>query len=294
MQQEDSPRQVDQYYCVEAEIPDSHRELLVESLWELGTLGIEELDLAGGNRLLAYFDPNRPLKSLQSQIESSLLEMGCSEGKIWYHRLKYDESAWIDKFNATFVGFEVNPTFWVYPPWDHPSEHHPINILLEPGHGFGTGTHESTQLAMGAIETCLEPCSTLLDFGTGSGILTVAARKLKPELRTVSFDNDPLAVNAAARTLELNGLDEAGLFVGEGCSVTGQFDVVVANLTAAIIFTVAADLERLTARYLIVSGFTASEIEFVSSFLLQSGTFSEGGRWVKNDWISLLLERCEE
>ncbi len=279
---------------MEAELPLSFRELFVECLWDLGTLGIEELESDTGGRFLAYFEAGQSLKVLQSQIESSLLEMGCSQGKIWYHRLKYDESAWIEKFNASFVGFEVNPTFWVYPPWDHPSKNHLVNILLEPGHGFGTGTHESTQLGMGAIEGCVESCSTLLDFGTGSGILTVAASKLKPELRTLSFDIDPNAVNAAARTLELNGLDQSPLFVGEGCSVTRQFDVVVANLTAAIIFTVAADLERLASHYLIVSGFTASEIEFVSSFLLQSGTFAEKERWVKNDWICLLLERCEE
>jgi ribosomal protein L11 methyltransferase len=268
--------------------------LFLEALWEMGTLGAEELDPEGEVRLLAYFNANKPLEVLRNQVETSLLDMGCGEGRISFHRLRYDGSAWIEKFNTTFVGFEVTPTFWVYPPWDRSSDRHSVNILLEPGHGFGTGTHESTQMAMEAVAKCVRDCATMLDYGTGSGILTVAAAKLRPGLRIVAFDIDPLAVNAAAKTLQFNDLDELDLFVGEGGSLKGPFDLVVANLTAAIIFTVAADLERLSGRYLIVAGFTVSEVEFVTSVLLDAGPFAERNRWVKNDWACLLLERCEE
>ena len=120
-------------------------------------------------------------------------------------------------------------------------------VVLDPGMAFGTGTHATTALCLAAIDAFLarRPGASVLDVGTGSGLLAIAARKLGAG-RVAANDNDPVAVAVAAEnaarndvSLELSGDPPA--------AIPGTFDLVVANILANVLVELAPDLERRTA-----------------------------------------------
>ena len=119
-------------------------------------------------------------------------------------------------------------------------------LHIEPGVSFGTGTHETTRLCLGAIERHMDGCRTFLDVGCGSGILSVAALLLGAE-RAEAVDIDPLAVKMAKLNGELNGFAEPKYTVLEGNltdKVHGTFDVVAANIVADAILLLSKDIKQ--------------------------------------------------
>ena len=109
-----------------------------------------------------------------------------------------------------------------------------VVVTLEPGLAFGTGQHATTRMALQALDHWLRPGQTVLDFGTGSGILACAAARLGAA-RVAAIDRDPDAVAAARRNVALNGLERV-VRVREGRRPgRGRYDVLVANITAAVL-----------------------------------------------------------
>ncbi len=283
----------ERYHCLDIGFAVEQRDLVTHLLWELASVGFEELGDEASPRILAYFAPDRDIE----QVCSRLLASGSSSGNdisVEVYSIAYDSKRWLEEYTRTFTAFEVNPTFWIYPPWEEQSDDHPVNILLEPGHGFGTGTHESTQLALVAMEDVIPQIETVADVGTGSGILAVAAAKLRPQLRIVAFDKDPLAVAAARRTFRQNGFDRIELFAGEIGSLRNRFDLILANLTSVIFSDLADDLLQHTGKYLIASGFTLDEADYVKENLERGAVLRCGEQWTKNGWACWLLRKCEE
>ena len=120
---------------------------------------------------------------------------------------------------------------WVRPPWVEPTGD--PEIVLEPGMAFGTGSHETTRLCLIAVVAALDahPVKSLLDVGTGSGILALVALRHRPELSAVACDVDPDAIDSAREAARRNRLeDRLDLRVGGLQPAWGQFDLVVANL----------------------------------------------------------------
>ena len=266
--------------------PSDLRDEAATLLWELDCQGIEESDDREGNlRLAAYFAPEKSPPALRTRLLEKF--PGCLCG---IETVRYDPDEWLLSYRRTFEGFPIDSTFYVHPPWDQASSDHRVNIELEPGHGFGTGTHESTRLALSALGGCLPGPSTLLDVGTGSGILATGAGLLDPSLEITALDIDPLAVHAARETLERNGV-RARLMVGEIRSLKGSFDLVVANLTGPLLVALAPDLGRLTGRMLVVSGLTEDESEWVKHHLTSAGSLCPAGRSTANGWCCFVFER---
>ena len=266
---------------------------IAELLWELDSIGFEEIDLEAGPRLLAFFHCDADVERIRGSLRS-LSPVRTSDITVDIHTVRYDTDRWVEEYSRTFTAFEVNPTFWIFPPWGERSAEHPVNILLEPGHGFGTGTHESTQLALVAMEGIAPEVGTMLDVGTGSGILSVAAAGLRPGLRIVALDIDPLAAEAAQETFERNGLEGVSLLVGELGSLHDRFELVLANLTSGILARLADDLAEKTERFLIVSGFTLDESDRVREVLERTQVLRCSEQWTKNGWACFLLRRCDE
>ncbi|MFZ0430817.1 MAG: 50S ribosomal protein L11 methyltransferase [Acidobacteriota bacterium] len=281
----------ERYLCVEIPLSPEERERVTELLWELDSIGFEELEAPEGPRILAYFEATRDAEPIRGRLRSALAD---GQAAIEIHEIRYDSSRWLENYNRTFTAFEINPTFWIYPPWGKPSIDHPVNIQLEPGHGFGTGTHESTQLALAAMEDALPECRSMTDVGTGSGILSAAASLLCPGLRVTAFDRDPLAISAARQTFLRNGLGDISLFTGEIAALQGPFDLVVANLTATILIALSEDLIRKTGKCLVASGFTLDEADRVKESLEEGNALQCREQWTKNGWACWLLRRCDE
>lgn len=283
----------ERYHCLDITFAVEQRDLITRLLWELNSLGFEEFDDGASPRILAYFAAEADIEQVCSRLRTADSSSG-NELSVEVHSIAYDSSRWVAEYNRTFTAFEVNPTFWVYPPWEERSDDHPVNILLEPGLGFGTGTHESTQLALVAMEDVVPQVESVADVGTGSGILAIAAAKLRPQLRIVAFDKDPLAVEAAQRTFRQNDLDHIQLFTGEIDSLRNRFDLILANLTSAILSDLADDLVQHTGKYVIASGFTLDEANLVKENLERGDVLHCSEQWTKNGWACWLLRKCEE
>lgn len=151
-------------------------------------------------------------------------------------------TAWKQYYHPTKVGrrLVVRPTWEAYAPAEDE-----VVIDLDPGMAFGTGTHETTRLCMQLLEDCVDGNTTMLDVGTGSGILAIAALKLGAATVT-ACDIDSTAVRVAAENAALNGVEgKIHILCGDlAQQVQGRFDVVCANIVADIIIRLAPDVPR--------------------------------------------------
>jgi ribosomal protein L11 methyltransferase len=139
---------------------------------------------------------------------------------------------WVRSSREQFAPLQIG-RLWVVPTWTDPPDPSALNLRLDPGMAFGTGTHPSTQLCLRWLQDCLSPGARVLDYGCGSGILAIAAAKLGAR-QVVGVDIDPLALQAARDNSRRNGVradyTAPGLLPAEGSSA--GFDVVIANILA--------------------------------------------------------------
>ena len=136
---------------------------------------------------------------------------------------------WVAKSREQFGPIRVSAHLWIVPTWRAPLEPDALNLVLDPGLAFGTGAHPSTRLCLQWLERSIAGGETVLDYGCGSGILTIAALKLGAR-HAVGVDIDPDAVRTARANARRN--DVAGEFL-EGCApLTFTADIVIANILA--------------------------------------------------------------
>jgi ribosomal protein L11 methyltransferase len=217
-------------------VPAADEDLATALLYEAGTLGLQ-VDVAGPDAvLLAYF------RKGAATAETILVAMDAMPvARI--ESVDVPDVDWAARFRETFRAFRAG-SFHIVPAW---AAHEAISgrrLVVDPGQAFGTGTHESTRLSLAALE---EICAdrvprSVLDVGTGSGILAIAARLLGAPL-AVGVEIDPDALPAARDHAALNAA-EVHFVHGDGarCVRAGRFDVVLANIAAPLLVERAAEL----------------------------------------------------
>jgi ribosomal protein L11 methyltransferase len=136
---------------------------------------------------------------------------------------------WVARSREQFGPIRVSATLWIVPTWRSPPEPDAINLVLDPGLAFGTGSHPTTRLCLQWLERSIAGGETVLDYGCGSGILAIAALKLGAR-RAVGVDIDPDAVATARANARRN--DVAGEFLEDCAPLTFTADVVIANILA--------------------------------------------------------------
>jgi len=142
------------------------------------------------------------------------------------------EQDWVRASQAQFAPLLIHERLWIVPSWCEPPQPSAINVTLDPGLAFGTGSHPTTRLCLEWLARELRPGQSVLDYGCGSGILAIAAAKLGAG-RVVGVDVDPQAVESARANAVANHV--AASFVlpdGLDAQRAGAFDVVVANILA--------------------------------------------------------------
>jgi ribosomal protein L11 methyltransferase len=203
---------------------------------------------------------------------------------------------WLESWKSQFRPIRIGP-FFVRPSWSDVRDAlrawgplpPGIEIVLDPGMAFGTGLHPTTRQCLEALGELDIAGRTVLDVGTGSGILAVAAAK-RGAARVVGVDVDPLAVRAATENAAINGV---GVEVSEGsaANVTGTFDVVLANLVADVLVTIAPDLRARVAAAagtLVCAGIVREKEERVVDALARAG-LRVVDRAEREDWVRLTL-----
>ena len=198
---------------------------------------------------------------------------------------------WLESWKAQFTPLRIG-RFLVRPSWsDAPLPDDAIEIVLDPGMAFGTGLHPTTQQCLEALSTIRVEAKSVLDVGTGSGILAIAAAK-RGASPVVGVDLDDLAVDAARENTTRN---DVAIPVGLGSAgdVPGRFDLVLANIVAPVLQRIASDLvARLAPRgMLIAAGISLPNEPATRDAFARAGLRVTVDRNLRDDWVALAMTR---
>src|SRR5712691_6517818 len=150
-----------------------------------------------------------------------------------------DDADWLEAWKASFTPIRVG-AFLVRPTWSDARDDGAIALVLDPGMAFGTGLHPTTQQCLEALSDLRLDGARVLDVGTGSGILAIAAAK-RGAREVIAVDTDPLAVRATTENAKANDVS-VDVRAGSAADVAGTFDVVLANLVGPVLVQIASHL----------------------------------------------------
>ena len=198
--------------------------------------------------LVGYFPKDRRVKKRCRVLEERLASL--KENFALLYRISYkelNEEDWAEAWKAFFTPQKIGQKIIVKPTWcEFGANPDDIVLELDPGMAFGTGTHPTTTLCINLIETYLNKGDSVLDIGTGTGILMITAAKLGAGW-ICGVDKDTVAVEVAAANLELNGLDPQSYSLSTGNLLEGikdKYDFIVANIFTHVILELLDELYR--------------------------------------------------
>lgn len=201
------------------------------------------------------------------------------------------EDDWAHAWKKHYHVLHVGQRIVVKPPWqEHNRQPHEVVIELDPGMAFGTGLHPTTRMCLQALEEHLEPGAKVLDLGTGSGILAIAAAKLGAG-SVLALDNDPLAVRAARASVQSNGVqDTVTVEHGSLDKAAGEFDLVFVNILARVIIELTTQglVDRVRPTGLMIAAGIIEEQEAEVMAALREHGVEIVERRQEKDWVTLI------
>ena len=273
--------------------PPDELEVLAAELFELGALGVElqepgmplmpgTPDLPQGRgRAIAHFEEHGLALFAADTLGTELpVEIAAQD--------------WSVSWRAHHKVMQVGPRSWVIPPWEKAPDG--VCVTIDPGMAFGTGSHPTTSLCLEACDELLaaRPGASLLDVGTGSGVIALLAVKLGAG-RVAGTENDLVALQAARAGAALNGLPEERIewLLLDPQAVPGRFDVVIANILLNTLEELAGQIAPRVAPggRLVLSGLLAAKGEAAERAYLAEG-LRPVGRKERQGWIRVELERA--
>jgi ribosomal protein L11 methyltransferase len=238
--------------------PGCH-DVLIAELWDSGCAGISELD---DYRVRVFFEDTADRSALLKEYPGSTLR-------------EEQQLDWVQSARDLLQPMSVGRRFFLVPEWrDDPTPPGRFRMTVNPGMAFGTGVHETTQLCLEALEDYLKPGMTMVDVGTGSGILAEAARWLGAG-RVFACDIDPDAVDIACCRVD-------NCFTGSVDAVRGEIaDLIVANISPEAIFRLGPELLRALrpSGLLLASGFEGQEAEQIQAAMPALEELRQKGAW---------------
>jgi ribosomal protein L11 methyltransferase len=258
-------------------VPRERAELVLADLSVLAPGGCEERDLGDVVEYAIYGAPGElpDLGAVRATIGDALVDVVTTEVP----------DDWGERWRQWHRPLDVGP-LRVRPPWEE-ARAGALDVVIDPGQAFGTGAHPSTRLTL-ALLVDVPAGGPLADWGSGSGVLAVAAARLgfAPVL---GCDHDPAAVAATAAAAERNGV-EIEISRCDLRRAPGPWaPTVTANLVRPLLLDVAAAMERAPER-LIASGLTTDEVDEVTAAFARHG-LRESARRDGDGWSAILLSR---
>ena len=226
-------------------------EFISAELWELGAVAVSEREENGQTVLLAGFE--------EEQNRGILLTRFAGYAPLWQE----DNTDWMSVAEKAWPPRAIGQKLFLAPPWrNDPTPPGRVRITHNPGLASGTGEHPCTQLVLEALEHYIAPGMKMLDVGTGSGILALAAWQLGAGF-ALGIDCDIEALPTARENFDLNGLAPALVAGSADCIADEWADVTVANISGTVLLSILDDLLRVTRPdgFLILSGFITNEAQ---------------------------------
>jgi len=285
------------WYAIEVEIARVGETAATTQLWALNTTGVEISEDANNLdfiTLRAYFNSAPDTEKLRERILRDLKLIDLPEFALrGIKSLTVADQDWLAEWKKGYEPIPIGRSLLICPSWRRDQGRNTSRVVIEidPGMAFGTGTHETTRGCLEMLEKYWKGGS-LLDVGTGTGILAIAAIKLQPGSRVVGFDVDPEAVEVALENSAINGVeDEIEIEVNKLGSYHGQeFDLVMANLTADAIIPLSPEFPQVLKPQgaLIVSGILREQTDDVRA-ALESHNLSVIEMKPDGEWVTMAL-----
>jgi len=233
------------YQQITIAVNDHLAERLADALMEHGALSaaIEDAYAGTENEQAIFGEPGMPAEQIWQQskvialfgehdeaaavVKAAAQECGLKD--LSYDSETLEDQDWVRLTQSQFDPIQISERLWITPSWHKAPEGNAVNLQLDPGLAFGTGSHPTTRLCLKWLDTQLKGGESVLDYGCGSGILTIAALKLGAG-SAVGVDIDEQAIRASNDNAAQNNV-QAHFYLPDGLP-QGQFDVVVANILA--------------------------------------------------------------
>ncbi len=263
-----------------------HAEALSEALLELGALSVDLLDADADtpdeqaifgepgepppgvwqhNRVSALFDSDKDVGEILRNA-SALIGLD----QVPEHRIEtLDDNDWVRLTQSQFEPIPISPRLWIVPTWHTASDPDAINIVLDPGLAFGTGSHPTTRLCLRWLDSNLQGGERVLDYGCGSGILAIAAMKLGAAHAT-GVDVDFQAVSASRDNAIANQVGNVQFYLPDDAPQS-SYDLVIANILTNPLRLLAPLLAKATrpGGQIVLSGILEEQAQEVMSIYQQ-------------------------
>jgi ribosomal protein L11 methyltransferase len=283
------------WYAVELKVERAAVEAAEYALMEAGALGTETVTATTGElgtlSVAGYFADVPEREAVRACVMEALRIYALPSSSVREMEMREVEARdWLGEWKKSWQPVEVGARFVIAPPWSE-VENKPGRILIriEPGMAFGTGTHETTRLCLAALEKYFTGAGSLLDVGTGTGILAIAAAKLDARARVEACDTDAEAVEIARENATLNGVAaQINFRTGTIEEAGASFDCVCANLTADVILPLLPALIGATCGRLILSGILDTQAASIRTRLAELG-ITDTDTVADGEWIAIII-----
>lgn len=242
-----------------------------------------------------YYKDDESFEEYISYIKESIDNLhtyGIDKGQGIVTITKVNEADWENNWKKYYKPTKIGQKIVVRPIWEeYKSSLEELVIDLDPGMAFGTGTHETTRMCVKALEKYVKEDSTVFDIGTGSGILAIAAAKLKAN-KVIGVDLDPVAVKSAKENISFNEVDNIEILHGNLMDVVnGKANIVVANIIADIIIFLTDEVKSFIEKdgYFISSGIIKDRKQDVINKLKSSG-FEIIEENTEGEWVCIVAK----
>lgn len=258
---------------------------------------VEQSDMI---RITAYYPESMAIEAIKSEISQAIRQLpdfGLKTGQMSLSHHELAEADWAENWKRYYQPTRISHDLTIVPSWTdyQPSQGEKI-IKLDPGMAFGTGTHPTTKMSLYALEQVLRGGETVLDVGTGSGVLSIASSLLGAKA-IYAYDLDDVAVRVAQENIALNP-DMGNIHAATGNLLEGvdqEADVIVANILADILVNLTDDAYRLVKDegYLILSGIIAEKLDLVLEAAYSSGFLLET-QMMQGEWHTLIFKKTDD
>jgi ribosomal protein L11 methyltransferase len=275
------------------DVPNELIDAIVGGLPADGIAGVWESPAQepASTRLVLYLSRRCNLDQVQAVVTSIFQRNEKNPPSI--SRAVVEDCDWSEEWKKSYTSFPIADSFFVIPSWENsPCPDDRLPIRIDPGQAFGTGTHESTQLTMEALERWVEPRHVVLDVGTGSGILAIASRLLGA-MPIFACDIDPVSPEVARANFERNAAEDIHLFCGSLDAVkSNSVHLLLGNLTADVIISLFPEFHRVLSNHgvAILSGILKDQDEDLRE-VIALYNFTVFEEITQGEWLVLVVEK---